>query len=176
MSDTPPAGYASERVIPDPPPGAADALYRGQLLDQHRHFVEMTMRYWGHIETANQFFLSLHAVILSGFTYLFTAEARLPSPVLAALVAVASAMALQWLLVLRSLRRLNQARHEIIQEWELSLPARPYRVEYRKLYGGGGPRLSRYFRVQRLYMAVPLLVLAAYLAFGLLIHFDIRMR
>jgi hypothetical protein len=164
------------RVITEQPPPGGDPSYHGRLLDQHKHFVEMTMRYWNHIETANHFFLSLHTVILSGFIYLLTTAARIPAPVLALLVAVACAMSLQWLMVLRSLRRLNQVRHEIIQEWEEGLAARPYKVEYEKLYGGNEPRSERYFRVQRLYMLVPVLALAAYLVIGLLIATGVRIQ
>lgn len=178
MHDTPPGSYTSDRVVPNPPPlpGDADGTSRRESLEQHKHFVDVTMRYWSHIETANQFFLSLHTLILSGFTYLFTSEARLPTPVLAILVLVSCAVALQWLMVLRSLQRLNQVRHEIIQDWESGLTARPYQVEYHKLYGGTRPRHLRYFRVQRLYMTIPLLVFAAYVVLGVLIAADVRMR
>jgi MFS superfamily sulfate permease-like transporter len=178
MQDLPPEKYTSERVIPNPPAlaGEANDTYRSQLLEQHKHFVEMTMRYWNHIETANHFFLSLHTLILSGFTYLFTSAARLPTPVLAMLVVISCAMALQWLMVLRSLQRLNQVRHEIIQEWEAGLAARPYQVEYYKLYNIKGARGARYFRIQRLYMLIPLLVFMAYLVFGVLITLDIKIR
>ncbi len=170
--------HMSERVIPNPHSTSGDPsdAYRSQLLEQHKHFVEMTMRYWNHIETANHFFLSLHALILSGFTYLFTSAVSLPTPVLAMLVIVSCAIALQWLMVLRSLQRLNHVRHEIIQEWESGLAARPYQVEYYKLYSNKGPRYLRYFRIQRLYMLIPLLVFATYLIFGVLITLDIRLK
>lgn len=177
MRNTRPEKYASERVVPDLDlPGEVTDAYRGRLLDQHKHFVDVTMRYWNHIETANHFFLSLHTLILSGFTYLFTSTAALPAPVLAMLVVISCAMALQWLMVLRSLQRLNQVRHEIIQEWEAGLPARPYQVEYYKLYSMKMPRRVRYFRIQRLYMLIPLLVFTAYLVFGALIALGIKMR
>jgi hypothetical protein len=170
----------SKPVIPDVPPsryaGANDA-YCQHLLEQHKHFVEVTMKYWGHIETANHFFLSLHTVILSGFTYLLTTTVSVPQAVLVMLVIVSCVMALQWLMVLRSLRKLNQVRHEIIQEWELSLPAQPYVAEYEKLYNDKSiPRYARYLRIQRLYMALPVLVFATYLVFGVLIALGIKIR
>ncbi len=170
--------HMSERVIPNPPSASGDAndAYRSRMLEQHKHFVEITMRYWNHIETANHFFLSLHTLMLSGFTYLFTSAVKLPTPVLAMLVVVSCAIALQWLMVLRSLQRLNHVRHEIIQEWESSLAARPYQVEYYKLYSSKGPRYARYFRIQRLYMLIPLLIFTAYLVFGVLITLDIRLK
>jgi hypothetical protein len=176
MRDIPPENM-SERVVPNPPVHYSEAndAYRGHLLEQYKHFVEMTLRYWSHIETANQFFLSLHTIILSGFTYLFTARAILSAPVLTILVIIACALALQWLMVLRSLQRLNQARHEIIQEWETHLAAQPYRVECYKLYSDKGPRHTRYFRIQKLYMLIPLLVFIAYLIFGVLIALDVRL-
>lgn len=175
MPERPADKRTAVRVIPEQPPAGGDPAYHGRLLDQHKHFVEMTMRYWNHIETVNHFFLSLHTVILSGFTYLLTTAARVPRPVLAMLVAVACAMALHWLMLLRSLQRLNQVRHEIIQEWEEGLAAQPYTVEREMLYGGG-PRRVRYFRVQRLYMLVPVLAFAAYLVFGFLIATGVRIQ
>jgi len=176
MRDIPPENM-SERIVPDPPSIYSDTNdgYRDHLLEQYKHFVEVTMKYWSHIETANQFFLSLHTVILSGFTYLFTSRAILPTPVLAMLVIIACALALQWLMVLRSLQRLNQVRHEIIQEWETHLAAQPYRVECYKLYSDKGPRYTKYFRIQKLYMLIPLLVLIAYLIFGILIALDVKL-
>jgi hypothetical protein len=168
----------SNPVIPDIPPlyVNAEAEYRNHLLEQHKHFVETTMRYWGHIETANHFFLSLHTIILSGFTYLLTSSVIIPTAVLAMLVIVSCAMALQWLMILRSLQKLNQVRHEIIQEWETNLPARPYQAEYDKLYLDKTPRYLKYFRIQRLYMLIPLLVFVSYLVFGFLIAAGIKIR
>jgi hypothetical protein len=170
----------SKPVVPvdiSPLYAGKDDAYLNHLLDQHRHFVEITMRYWGHIETANHFFLSLHTVILSGFTYLLTSTVSIPAAVLAMLVVVSCAMALQWLMVLRSLQKLNKARHEIIQELEEVLPARPYNAERDKLYNDDkSPRYARYLRIQKLYMMLPVLVFAAYLVIGCLIFFDIKIR
>ncbi|HLM03498.1 MAG TPA: hypothetical protein VK400_20760 [Pyrinomonadaceae bacterium] len=168
----------SKPVVPDVPSlyTGRDDMYRSHLLDQHRHFVEITMRYWGHIETANHFFLSLHTVIISGFTYLLTSTVNIPAAVLVMLVLVSCAVALQWLMVLRSLQKLNHTRHEIIQEWEAMLPAQPYEVERERLYNDKSPRFSRYVRIQKLYMLLPLLVFLSYLVFGFLIFFDIKIR
>jgi hypothetical protein len=167
----------SQRIVPNPPSlyNEADDAYRGHMLEQYKHFVEMTMKYWSHIESANQFFLSLHTVILSGFTYLFTSRAILPTLVLAMLVLIACALALQWLMVLRSLQRLNQVRHGIIQEWEAYLAAQPYRVECYKLYSDKNRHSTKYFRIQKLYMLVPLLVFLAYLVLGVVIAMDVRL-
>lgn len=178
MPDMPSENYVSKPVIQNIPSLYVDAkdAYPAHLLEQHKHFVEMTMKYWGHIEVVNQFFLALHTVILSGFTYLFTSSASLPTPVLAMLVIISCAMALQWLMILRSLRRLNQVRHEIIQEWETSLAACPYQVEKDKLYNDKNPLFGKYFRIQRLYMVIPLLAFVSYLLFGVLIASGVRIQ
>ena len=178
MPDIPPENHMSKPVVPDIPAlyVNAESEYRNHLVEQHKHFVETTMRYWGHIESANHFFLSLHTIILSGFTYLLTSSVVIPTAILAMLVLVSCAMALQWLMILRSLQKLNNARHEIIQEWEALLPARPYQAEYDKLYLNKGSPSARYFKIQRLYMILPLLVFVSYVVFGILIAAGVKIR
>jgi hypothetical protein len=142
------------------------------MLEQYKHFVEVTLQYWGHIATANQFFLSLHTVILSGFTYILVSKANFPSLPLMVLTLFACGAALHWWLLLRSLQRLNRVRHEIIQEWELHLPARPYGAEAWKLYSSTSP--VDYFPIQKLYMLFPVLVMLAYLGLAVLIALGFR--
>lgn len=166
--------YGSTKVVPDNPPyGGPEDQGRAHALEQYKHFVDVTIQYWNHIASANQFYLSLHVVILSGFTYLLTSKVRIPLLLLAALTLLASGIALHWLLLLRSLRRLNQVRHEIIQEWETHLPAHPYRVEYYKLYTQD-PSPFGYLRIQKLYMFLPVLVILTYLGLALAIALDVR--
>ncbi len=173
MSEQTPEQYASTKVVPDNPPyGGPEDQSRAHMLEQYKHFVDVTIQYWNHIGSANQFFLSLHVVILSGFTYLLTSRARIPLLLLVALTLLASGIALHWWILLRSLRRLNQVRHEIIQEWETHLPAHPYRVEYYKLYVQDP---SRYFGIQKLYTLLPVLVLLTYLGLALAIALDVRL-
>lgn len=164
--------YATEHVVTVPPPYGDSESYRGHMLEQYKHFVDVTLQYWGHIATANQFFLALHTVILSGFTYILVSKANFPSLLLVALTLFACGAALHWWLLLRSLQKLNQERHEIIQEWELHLPARPYGVEAFKLYS----RTSSldYLPIQKLYMLFPVLVMLTYLGLAVLIALGFR--
>jgi hypothetical protein len=160
---------------PSPPEGSSGDQHRGHMLEQYRHFVDVTIQYWSHIAPANQFFLSLHTVILSGFIYLLTSEVRIPPLLLAGLTLLACAIALQWLMLLRSLQRLNQVRHEIIQEWERHLPAQPYVAEHYRLYVRA-PARGRYFRIQKLYMLLPVLTILTYLGLAVSIALDVRVR
>jgi hypothetical protein len=163
---------APELVVPVPPPYKDSEGYRGHLLDQYKHFVDVTLQYWNHMATANQFFLSLHTVILSGFTYVLVSKADFPPLLLVVLTLLACGAALHWLLLLRSLRKINQVRHGIIQEWEMHLPARPYGVERDRLYPQGNS--MNYLPIQKLYMLLPVLVILTYLGLAVLIALGFR--
>jgi hypothetical protein len=173
MSDKASNEYASTQVVPARPAlyDKHDDAYLDHMLEQYKVFVDVTLQYWKHIESANNFFLTLHTAIVSAFTFLLIRKVEVPKALVPLLVTMSCAVALQWFLLLRSLQKLNRSMHEIIQEWEKQLPAQPHRVEYYKLFQRG----PRYFKIQKLYTFIPILALAAYLAFGVLIFLGIKL-
>jgi hypothetical protein len=106
----------------------------GPLFDQYKLFVEKTHDYWGQFVATNEFFLKINGLGIAAFAWMVTSRAHVPWPVLLCLVIFALALARAWYVAIDASGKLNAARHEIIQEWELQLLAQPYRCEYQKLY------------------------------------------
>ena len=163
--------YGSTVVVRKQPTDKPNDDQVSNLLEQYKHFADVTLAYWKHLESVNQFFLSLHTAVVSAFAYLLVKNVAVPRVVLVPLVLFATLMAIQWFMIVRSLQKLNAVRHEIIQEWEESLPAQPYRVEYHKLY----EEKRRYLRLQDIYKLVPLLAILVYLVFAVLVGFGVKL-
>jgi hypothetical protein len=159
-------------AVPPGHPGATDAKYRDQLFEQYKLFVEKTHDYWDQFLSTNEFFLKANGVVLSAFAYLATSGKHVPVLVILILTMLSLALAAEWFRVINSLRGLNAARHEIIQEWELYLPAQPYRFEYHKLYGV--PE-RKYRPIQPLYRLLPLIAGAAYIGLAVVIGFGVSL-
>jgi hypothetical protein len=167
--------WGSGQIIGAVPPGYAgddDGKYRDHLFEQYKLFVEKTHEYWDQFLSTNEFFLKINSVALTAFAWLASSRTRIPVPVLAILLLVSLALAAEWFRVVNALRQLNAARHEVIEEWELYLPAQPYRYEYKKLYEEPG---RHYHAVQRLYRALPVIAAAAYVTLTGLIVFGVSL-
>jgi hypothetical protein len=156
--------FASLQVI-----GAAhpeNPNYHEQLFEQYKLFVEKTHDYWDQFLSTNEFFLKINGLVLSVFAYLATAKTHVPMGVTLILTILSIGLAAEWFRVINSLRVLNATRHEIIQEWELHLPAQPYRYEYQKLYGEAA---RKYRPIQPLYRLLPVVAAIAYVGLAVLI-------
>jgi hypothetical protein len=163
---------STEIVNPTPPEyeKIVPAAYYGHFFEQYKLFVEKTHDYWDQFLGTNEFFLKVNGVGIAAFAWLVTSRVRVPWPVLVCLVIVALAMARAWHRVIEASRKINAARHEIIQEWELQLPATPYRCEYQKLYCEPA---RKYHPIQPAYLVLPKLAGAVYVGFALLIFFNV---
>jgi hypothetical protein len=134
------------------------------MLEQYKMFVDQTHSYWIQFVSANEFFLKVNTVILSGFGWLATTNTYVPIVVIALLLVVALVLNLEWLMTISSFRKLNIVRHEIIQEWELKLPAQPHRREFEKLV-----KDPKYRPLQALYKILPGVAAVAYVGLALVV-------
>jgi len=159
-------------VIPSGYAGIDDGKYRDHLFEQYKLFVEKTHEYWDQFLSTNEFFVKVNSVALTALAWLAASRTHVPLPVLLILLVASLAVATEWFWVINALRQLNAARHEVIEEWELYLPAQPYRYEYKKLYGEPA---RKYHPVQRLYRVLPVIAAVAYLSLAALIAFGVSL-
>ena len=165
--------FGSQRIVNEPPPPYATTkpeTYYNHLFEQYKLYVEKTHDYWDQFLATNEFFLKVNGVGIAAFAWLVTSRVHVPWLVLLGLVVLALAFARTWYRVIDASRKLNAARHEIIQEWEPHLPATPYRREYQKLYGE--PE-RKYHAIQPAYRLLPILTAVVYVGFVLIIFFNV---
>ena len=64
----------------------------------------------------------------------------------------------------KQLQKVERCRHEIIEEWELKLPAQPHRCEFEKLV-----KDRKYWPLQSLYKFLPGVAAIAYIGLALVV-------
>ncbi len=124
------------------------------MLEQYRLTVEMSDRLSARRASANSFFVTLNAALL-------TAAEALDLKVAAWL---GVALAATWWLLLRSYRRLNAAKWVAIDELERELPRRPFAVEWQQFKRDPLERrfLLRYAELTIVEQTVPAVVALLY--------------
>lgn len=102
-------------------------------LDIYKTAVEMADRVSSRRMTANGFFLTLNSVLVTliGFMYGKLAEDR--RAVLIFMAAVGVVLAFTWFIAIRSYKRLNRAKYEIINNIEKDLPYKIFTDEWKLL-------------------------------------------
>lgn len=137
--------------------------YDVAVLEQYKLYVEMADRVSQRRALANAFFLSLNTAI---FTLIGVFSAGRPAGqpwwLLIPLVALLGEC-FAWYYLVRSYRRLNSAKYEVVGALEERLPASPYwRAEWWTLGEGKDPR--RYWPLSHIVQWIPILFALTYVA------------
>jgi hypothetical protein len=137
-----------------------DKLDRAVLLEQYKIYVEMADRTSARRSTTNTFFLTLNSLIL---TLAATHASSRPPRYLALAAVVLLIQCGSWFGLVRSYRRLNEAKYLVIGALEEQLPASPYwRGEWTAL--GRGLVRTKYWTLTSLEQWVPFMFAAVYVA------------
>jgi hypothetical protein len=147
-----------------PPANPSDEKFDDLMIEQYKLFVDKTLTYWIQLQSANELFVKVNTAVLGAFGWLATTDVHVPVFVIALLLMVALMLSLEWFMTIGSFRKLNIARHEIIQEWELTLPAQPHRYEFQKLR-----KDPKYHALQGLYKILPGVAAVAYIGLALVV-------
>lgn len=135
--------------------------YKNQLFDQYRLYVEMADRISQRRTTANTFFLTANAALLtvaSGFKNDFGKYMYLVS-------AVGIIVSLFWFFCIRSYKQLNSGKFKVIHEIEKKLPLQLFDYEWEIL--GRGKSFKKYWPLSHVECAVPFIFFALYVALSL---------
>jgi L-asparagine transporter-like permease len=117
--------------------------YRDHLLEQYKIYVEMADNVSSRRQRANEFFLTVNTLLLSGLGIVFSGatdfkpESSL-APTLPAMAGILFGLA--WAMLLRSYLKLSEAKFCIINTIELELPISPYRAEWKYVGEGKDPK------------------------------------
>ncbi len=137
--------------------------YSDHLLEQYKLYVEMTDRVSQRRERSNQFFITLLAgpAILAVLARLCldgegNSGAFLPIVLLASGL-LGMALSITWFVNIRSYRRLNSARFQVIEALERSLPFASYTYEWELLS-------PRYLLLSEIEQSLPAIILALFLS------------
>lgn len=131
--------------------------YQNHILEQYKMYVEMADRISSRRNASNLFFLALNSTILSAIGFSFE-KINLVNPKWLVLIPISSTIILiiAWIGVIRSYRKLNEAKYKVIGELEKKLPSSPYFCgEWREL--NGGKDLKKYIPLSKIEIIVPLI-------------------
>ena len=137
--------------------------YQAHLLEQYKLYVEMADRVSQRRDQSNRFYVT----IVSALVALLVVLARLGAAdsVWAAALLIAglfgAALSVIWVINIKSYRRLNTAKFDVINAIESQLPTAGYSDEWERLRPKGGP--PRYFQLTRVEQLVPSLTLLLFL-------------
>lgn len=135
--------------------------YKNQLFDQYRLYVEMADRISQRRTTANTFFLTANAALLtvvSGFKDDFGKYMYLVS-------VVGIIVSLFWFFCIRSYKQLNSGKFKVIHEIEKKLPLQLFDYEWEVL--GRGKSFKKYWPLSHVECTVPFIFIALYVALSL---------
>lgn len=111
------------------------------LIDQYKLFVEQTVAISGQRAEANRFFVTLNAVLLAAYGFVWEVDRIAETtllPILMSTAAISGVIACwRWRSRIRSYKTLLRKRFQIIEAMELGLPYQPYREEA-EFYSKGG--------------------------------------
>lgn len=136
--------------------------YQAHLLEQYKLYVEMADRVSQRRDQSNRFYVT----IVSALVALLVVMARLgaaDSVWAAALLIVGlfgMALSVIWVINIKSYRRLNTAKFDVINAIESQLPTAGYSDEWERLRPKDGRR--QYFQLTRVEQLVPWLTLALF--------------
>lgn len=104
-------------------------------LDIYKTAVEMADRVSARRMAANGFFLTLNTTLVTILGFMYGQLADDKRAVLIFMSAVGIVMAFAWFFAIRSYKRLNKAKYEVINEIETELPYKIFTDEWKKLKG-----------------------------------------
>lgn len=119
--------------------------YFEHILEQYKIAVEMADRVSARRNLANTFFLTLHTLAIGTASFVFEKGPRTSSPWLNIFPLIALlVLCYVWWRLLRSYRQLNQAKYQVIGEFERKLPTSPYwSAEWKLLEEGKNPAVYK---------------------------------
>ena len=135
--------------------------YKNQLFDQYKLYIEMADRISQRRTTANTFFLTANAALLtvaSGFKDDFGKYMYLVS-------VVGIIVSLFWFFCIRSYKQLNSGKFKVIHEIEKKLPLHLFDYEWEVL--GRGKSFKKYWPLSHVECTVPFTFIALYVALSL---------
>ena len=141
-----------------------DKQYREHIMEQYKLYVEMADRISNRRDVANAFFLTLNGLILGAAGALIEKGYELNErwALIFPLFIVWLGCFFWWRLI-NSYRQLNGAKFQIVGEFEMRLPASPYRnAEWETLLKHGEDRRA-YWPLTHLESKIPGIFAAAYL-------------
>lgn len=109
------------------------------MFELYRLAVEMADRTSARRGSANAFFLTAETTLVTVQGVAFASIGDAPWLIVVAMVLAGVGLSLAWWLQLRSYRRLNQAKFDVILDLEKDLAAAVYREEWNRLTGAGAP-------------------------------------
>lgn len=130
------------------------------VLEQYKLYVEMTDRTSARRMIANSFFLAVQTAIIAGVFTSGTIGLGIDGYSRIGLAVCGIAIAILWLIILRSYRQLNSAKFRVIHDLEKMLPAAPFDKEWELL--GQQRMASRYLALSRIEQCVPLCIAGLY--------------
>lgn len=143
-------------------PEAYGADYQRHLLEQYKLYVEMADRISSRRGTANNFLLSVNALLLSGFGILASTTDAGSQAWSYALPLAGFVVCGVWYVLIRSYRQLNSGKFKVLHELEKRLPAALYDAEWKALDEGRG---KDYLALTRVEPYIPAVFAVLYLAF-----------
>ena len=135
--------------------------YRRHLLEQYKLYVEMADRVSARRGTANNFLLSVNALLVSGFGVLTSVTEDSAQTWQFALPLAGVVVCTAWLVLVRSYRQINTGKFQVIHELEKRLPAALYNAEWEALDRGKG---KEYVALTRVEQAIPIVFVLVYVA------------
>jgi hypothetical protein len=133
-----------------------EVSYKSQLFDQYKLYVEMTDRISQRRTTANTFFVTANAALLtvaSWFKDDFGKYMYLIS-------VVGIIISLFWFFCIRSYKQLNSGKFKVIHEIEKALPLRLFEYEWEVL--GKGKSFKKYWPLSHVECTVPFIFIGLY--------------
>ena len=115
----------------DERPSARDEQDRADKLEIYKLLVEMADRVSQRRQAANSFYLSVNTLLVSGSAYLGTLQTGAHNIVVISVAGLA--ISALWIRNIGSYRSLNQAKFNVIQDIERSLPIQPFTDEWAEL-------------------------------------------
>jgi hypothetical protein len=138
-----------------------EVSYKSQLFDQYKLYVEMTDRISQRRTTANTFFVTANAALLtvaSWFKDDFGKYMYLIS-------VVGIIISLFWFFCIRSYKQLNSGKFKVIHEIEKALPLRLFEYEWEVL--GKGKSFNKYWPLSHVECTVPFIFIGLYAALSI---------
>ena len=141
--------------------------YQRQFFEQYKMYVDMADRISQRRSTANNFFITANAALLtiaSWFKDDFGNYMYLVS-------AVGVAISIFWLFTIRSYRQLNSGKFAVIHEIETQLPLALFDYEWNVL--GEGKSFKKYWPLSHIEQKIPVVFIVLYFTLSAFMYFEI---
>lgn len=121
----------------DPTSYDTNTQYNAHLFEQYKVYLASAENISNRRQTANAFFVSLNAALVSLLSYLSLGD----SNSFWVVAFVGATISYMWYRLVRSYKDLNSAKFKVINEIEKALPIRPYNAEWEAVGKGEEPDL-----------------------------------